>query len=91
MTVVVAFVIFTIVVYIVVVASYIIVVFLILAITPSNIGFRKSLDEESYILTLSKNKDIFKIMRLIGGVQGYFFKIFNPYDSIRAMRNSQHL
>ena len=37
-----------------------------------------------------KNKEIFKIMRLIGGVQGYSFKIFNPYV-IGAKRNSQHL
>ena len=41
---------------------------------------------------ITKNKDIFKIWRLIGigGVQGYSFKIFNPYV-IGAKRNSQHL
>ena len=42
------------------------------------------------ILLKKKNKEIFIIMRLIGGVKGYSFKIFNPYV-IRARRNSQHL
>ena len=37
-----------------------------------------------------KDKEIFKVMRLIGGVQGYSSKIFNPYVII-ARRNSQHL
>ena len=35
-----------------------------------------------------KTKEISKIMRLIGGVQGYSSKIFNPYVII-ARRNSQ--
>ena len=42
------------------------------------------------ILLKKKNKEIFIIMRLIGGVKGYSSKIFNPYVII-ARRNSQHL
>ena len=36
------------------------------------------------------NKGLFIIMRWIGGVQGYFFSIFNPYV-LRARSNSHFL